>query len=112
MTPPTILRHPLPQEIRTEPETLVSRKLAQVPDRGDRRGHTEQMGVDQHLVIGAVDRVVEHGAVQPALHAFEPEQGSVHHDGVLDFRGKAFNAPRLGLTPGDPVNIIVAHHGF
>src|SRR6185437_4203796 len=48
---------------------LPSRKLAQVPDRRVRRGHTVHMGVDQHLVISPVDRVVQDRPVEPELPA-------------------------------------------
>jgi hypothetical protein len=52
-----------------------------------RCGHAVNVGVDQQLVIAAVDRVVQDGLVEPELRAVSGAQRPVQHQRVADLRG-------------------------
>ena len=68
-------------------QDLAAGDLAQVPDRSAERGHAVDVRVDQELVVPAVDRVVQDGAVEPELDALGAAHRPVQHERVADLRG-------------------------
>jgi hypothetical protein len=53
------------------------------------------MLIDEHLVVGAIDRVVQDGAVQPQLHAADHADWAIQDEGISDLRGHRVTDPFL-----------------
>ena len=64
--------------------------------------------VDEHLVVGAVEGVVQHGGVQADLYCGCIQQQPVEHDDVADLRRHGLGDAFFGSAEGDLLAIGIA----
>ena len=80
------------EALRVGLEQVAAGEAAQVQERGVGAGEAVDVGVDEHLVVEAVDRVVERGAVAADLDAGGAVERLVERERVADL------GPERGLA--------------
>src|SRR5207248_4403358 len=71
--------------VQVRGEQVGSRESAELEDRGEAGRDAVDVRIDEHVVIGPVDRVVEDRAVEAELYAGHADQRPEIDDRVADF---------------------------